>query len=84
MIFTVIWQPSAESMLAHLWNQAQDRAAVAKAADAIDAMLRIDPSSLGESRSEEFRVLFVPPLAVHFQVSEMDRIVKVLKIWQIP
>jgi hypothetical protein len=72
MIFTVVWQPSAQTTLAALWNQAQDRSALTKAADTIDAVLRVDPASQGEARSGSFRVLFEPPLAVHFQVIEMD------------
>jgi hypothetical protein len=82
MIYTVVWQPTAEAALATLWNQAFDRAAVAKAADTIDAFLRHDPLSRGESRSKNFRILFVAPLAVHFEVVEKDRIVKVLKVWR--
>jgi hypothetical protein len=61
MIYTVIWQPSAEAALATLWNDALDRAAVTSAADTIDALLRQNPSSRGESRSGNFRVLFVAP-----------------------
>jgi hypothetical protein len=70
MIYTVVWQRHAQMMLADLWNQAADRAVVAKAADAIDALLRVDASSRGEAR-------------VHFQVDELDRMVKVLNVWRI-
>jgi hypothetical protein len=84
MNFTVVYKPSAEAMLAHLWNTASDRGAVARSANHIDALLRRDPLSQGESRSGDVRVLFVPPLAVHFKVREPDRIVEVLKVWLVP
>jgi hypothetical protein len=83
MIYTVVWQHRAQTMLAQLWNQAADRAAIAKAADAIDGLLRVDAPSRGEARSGRFRVLFEPPLAVHFQVDELDRMVKVLNVWRV-
>ena len=40
MSYTVIWNPSAESMLARLWTDALERDAVAQAGDEIDALLR--------------------------------------------
>jgi hypothetical protein len=83
MKYTVVWKPSAEAMLAHLWNTATDRHAVTRAANQIDLWLQRDPLSQGESRSGSVRVLVVPPLAVHFQVLELDRLVQVLKVWRI-
>jgi plasmid stabilization system protein ParE len=61
MTYTVVWKPSAEALLAHLWNIASDRAAVAAAADALDAALRHNPQTLGESRSGGRRVMFIAP-----------------------
>jgi plasmid stabilization system protein ParE len=43
MIFTVVWIPKAEAMLARIWNAAKDRNAVAKAADRIDELLKRNP-----------------------------------------
>jgi hypothetical protein len=83
MTFTVVWKPSAEAMLAHLWSTAPDRSAVQRAADAIDAHLRRNPLAVGESRGVFFRLLVVGPLAVHYGVSEDDRLVHVLKVWQV-
>jgi hypothetical protein len=84
MIWTVAYKPSAEQELARLWNDAPDRAAVTDAANQIDALLKVDPLTQGESRSGTTRILFVPPLAVLFEVSEDDRYVDVLQVWRIP
>jgi hypothetical protein len=83
MNFTVVWKPSAEAMLAHLWNTAPDQNAVARASDLIDDLLRRDPLRVGEQRSDQLRILIVPPLAVHYEVLEDDCIVRVVKVWRI-
>jgi plasmid stabilization system protein ParE len=82
MKYTVVWKPDAEDELARLWNNAPDRAAVAAAADRIDATLLHDPETQGESRSGNIRVLFMPPLAVYFRVSPDDRLVEVAAVWR--
>ena len=49
MIFTVIWQKSAENALAELWIQhPQERDAITKAANRIDTLLRTDPHPKGD------------------------------------
>jgi len=68
MRFTVIWKPTAEATLAQIWVDSADRAGVAAAANRIDEILKQDPESKGESRSGSFRIVFVEPLAVDFQV----------------
>jgi hypothetical protein len=83
MIYTVAWKPSAEQELTRLWNEAADRKAVADAANQIDALLKVDPLTRGESRSGPTRILFAPPLAVLFEVSEDDRYVDVFQVWRI-
>ena len=50
MKYTVVWAPKAEEELADLWVNSPDRADIASAADAIDAMLRARPTERGESR----------------------------------
>jgi hypothetical protein len=82
MKYTVVWKPDAEDDLARLWNSAPDRGAVAWAADQIDAQLKHDPETQGESRAGGVRILFVPPLAVHFRVSPDDRLVEVVAVWR--
>jgi hypothetical protein len=83
MKWTVVWRPTAESRLAELWTEAADRDAVARAADQMDARLARDPQTQGESRSETTRLLIIEPLAVLFDISELDRLVAVLKVWRV-
>jgi hypothetical protein len=82
MKYTVAYKPSAEQELADLWTTAPDRAAVTAAANRIDVLLGRDPYTPSESREGATRILFVPPLAVLFEVSEDDRYVDVLTVWR--
>ena len=84
MKYTVIWKPSAKQHLADIWLSAEDRAAIASAADRIDRLLASDPLDVGESRSGNDRILIDVPLAVVFEVSELDRRVDVLTIRHVP
>ena len=80
MRYTVIWRPSAEADLAAIWTEARDRQTVSRAANQIDTLLRSAPTTSGESRSGDTRILVVPPLAVHFDVVADDRKVYVLTL----
>ena len=82
MNFTVVWKPDAEDQLAQIWLDAEHRDAVSAAANHIERALRTTPLTLGESRNEQTRVVVVPPLAVHFEVRNEDRIVFVLTVHQ--
>ena len=84
MTFTVLWKPSAETRLASIWTDSSDRGAVTSAANQIDALLHSDPASRGESRSGTTRILIVPPLAVTFEVHDLDRTVYVLAVRHLP
>ena len=84
MRYTVGWQPAAERGLAALWTVARDRAAVTQAAHRIEELLVRNPEDAGESRTPDGspgrRILFDPPLAVVFSVSESVREVRVLDV----
>jgi plasmid stabilization system protein ParE len=82
MRYTVIWRPSAERQLAEIWTAAENRQAVTDAADAIDVFLRTNPTSVGESRVADIRILAVSPLSVYYDVYEDDRLVAVWAVWQ--
>jgi hypothetical protein len=85
MIFTVIWQKSAENALAELWIQhPQERDAITKAANRIDTLLRTDPHLKGDPHFALTRSLLVAPLGVIFRVAEGDRLVKVLAVLYFP
>lgn len=81
MNYTVVWKPEAERHLATIWNQSPDRNGVARATHIIDQTLGTGPQEAGESREEGFRVLFVRPLGVMFEVSPDDRKVRVVTVW---
>ncbi len=83
MIFTVAYRPSATQQLAQLWNDAPDRAAMAAAANTIDADLRRDPFAKSESRSGDRRIKIEFPLAVYYDVSEEDALVTVYAVWRV-
>jgi plasmid stabilization system protein ParE len=83
-MFLVEWVPRAEKRLAEIWTNASDRALVAAAADEIDAALAGNPSSIGESRDRNTRIVFAKPLAVLFDVDEANRRVRVWDIWRWP
>src|SRR5439155_12653685 len=80
MNYTVVWQPTADAMLADAWTKSRNRNAVTAAADRVDASLAGDPLSQGESREGSFRVMFEPPLGVDFEVREAERTVLVLRV----
>lgn len=83
MTFTVAWVDSAERELAEVWLTATNRAVVTAAARSIDQRLRTSPESAGEAREGSRRILFSGPLAVTFEPSINDRVVRVLDVWLI-
>lgn len=80
MMFTVTWKRKALDELADLWNNADDRNAVAAASDIVDERLGRDPLGFGESRDSGERLAYHGPLAVYFRVDSQRRIVSVLSI----
>ncbi len=78
---TVIWTPDAEQELAGVWLGASDRNAVTQASHTIDQRLERDPLNEGESRSNDRRILLVPPLGVIYCVHPEDQSVDVLHVW---
>ena len=80
MNWTVLWLPSAEQDLASVWLNASDRNAVAAAADELDRRLQRDPLTVGESRSSNVRLAFVPPLVALFRVDPATQTVFVMRV----
>lgn len=73
MKYTVVWRPFAERTLTNLWIDSKDRQAITNAADTMDTLLRNDPLSVGESRDDGVRLLYVAPLAVYYDVFPQDQ-----------
>ena len=82
MTYSVRWNEEAEEQLAHLWNEAEDKGAIAQAANEIDASLGLNPAELGESREHNQRILLCAPLGVLFDVDSLDRVVLVTLVWK--
>ncbi len=78
--FTVIWGNEAQDELSTLWMNAEDRQAIADAANSIDRQLAYDAESQGEDIAEGLRRITVPPLAALFDVETEDRKVSVSAI----
>ena len=81
MKYTVVWSRRALSALAEIWlDRPGERDEIRNASDSIDQLLSVDPAAQGESRNNDRRVLFLPPLVVIFRVDESSRVVRVLDI----
>ena len=81
MRYRVAWTASAQEHLARVWLASDKRQSVTSAAARIDAELREDPETKGESRTPGVRVLMSRPLGVQFEVIAEDRTVYVLSAW---
>lgn len=82
MSYTVRFLPDAEQELAELWMDSSKRDSVTQAAHRIDKQLMRDPEQLGESRSQDCRIFFEPPLAVLFRVLVGSQLVEVVHLWE--
>ncbi|NUQ62498.1 MAG: hypothetical protein HUU20_08415 [Pirellulales bacterium] len=82
-MFRVAWKQTALNELAQAWTQADadQRAAITAAVQAIDRTLQIEPESQGESRSHDQRVLFEAPLGVVYEVAPRLSSVTVVHVW---
>lgn len=82
-MFQVKWIRSALDDLAAIWMRAEMelRMEVTAASHLIDRQLQERPFEKGESRQEHCRILFVPPLAILFEVDEGQQRVWVLEVW---
>jgi plasmid stabilization system protein ParE len=80
-MYTVRWKRLALDQLTALWLDATDRASMTAAVDEIDRLLAMDPHRAGESRTENTRVLFEPPVGAFFDINDSSKVVEVLKVW---
>lgn len=80
--YTVTWNEDAAAELAAIWLVSSSRATVTTATTEIDLQLRHDASTKGEAFGEH-RLLLVDNLLAIFSVTEEDRLVRVLQVWEI-
>lgn len=81
MRYRVAWTASAQEHLTSIWLASRQRQSVTSAAARIDAELREDPETKGESRTAGVRILISRPLGVEFEAVPDDRTVYVLSVW---
>lgn len=81
---TIHWSKSARQELTRIWLKADSgrRRAITEAARAVDKSLAINPRNVGESRPDDLRICFEPPLGVLFRAEEKRSIVRVVRIWE--
>ncbi len=79
----IIWRQSALDELARLWIDADSlaRESISRAALEIDSLLTETPSNVGESRSDNRRIEFVPPLGFIFEIRSAVRQVFIIHVW---
>jgi hypothetical protein len=82
-MFRVRWATSALNELTNLWVSADSkrRRAITSAAQAVDRDLAINPRNKGESRADDARIFFAPPLGIIFEVEQPLAIVRVMRVW---
>jgi len=85
MTYRVEWLQEAYNELLEIWLAADSelRAEITTATHTLDTHLATDPNQVGESRSGDGRIAFVPPLAVLFELQPSNQIVWVLHVWSI-
>ena len=79
MNYNVQWSAEAENELMRVWLAASNRRAVTDAVNRLEKGLKSAPLELGESRYDQRRIAFEPPIAISFDVSA--NLVKVLNLW---
>jgi hypothetical protein len=82
MKWTVVWLGTTEDELAEIWLRAEDRQAITVASHQIDQELRKDADQKGEDFYGD-RVFQSGPLAVVFELSPDDRLVRITQVMRI-
>jgi len=83
MAYAVDWSPSAKRVVERLFQTAVDRDSILLTMWAIEASLRDDPNSVGESRPFDQRITYTSPLGVLFEVDEPRSKVEITSAWAI-
>lgn len=82
--FIVDWTDDALDMLADIWTQAANRAAVNAASNQIDRLLARDPFGRGQLVHEGLYKLTEPPLTAFYSVDPTHRSVEVSAVSYTP
>ncbi len=81
MSFTVTWLDSPAAELFELWSDPELRGDVIAASRKISSDLELSPNEVGESRPDDVRIIFEPPLAAIYEVLLSKRQVNILRVW---
>jgi hypothetical protein len=81
MNYTVHWTRAAEDELADLWRAASDKKEFLRIAGILDDRLAVNGPDEGESRAEDERIVFEPPIGVLIEVNIATRLIRVLHVW---
>ena len=83
MKYHIEWLQSASDELTAIWIAAPSplRKTITAASHALDKQLQINPDQQGESRPNDRRIAFFPPLSVTFRVDEKSAVVTVIHVW---
>jgi plasmid stabilization system protein ParE len=78
--YSVEWSGAALNSLAEIWMSLESsaRPQLNSAVADVDKLLQFSPAEQGESRDDERRVLFAPPLVITFRVLENKRTVRIV------
>jgi hypothetical protein len=83
MKYTVIWADSTQAELANMWLDAKNKQAVTKASDEIDRLLAIQSHDVVLKFPQQPQLMSLGCLAVVYEVSSKDCLVKVLGVWSV-
>ena len=78
----VFWFPDADERLQKIVAQSDDKPTMARVINHLDRCLSRYPQKFGESRFENVRVGFVPPLGVQFEILDDPATVIVMDVWR--
>ena len=82
--FKVDWTEAALDMLADIWTQATDRAAVNAAQNEIDNVLARYPLNRGQHLREGLYKFVAAPLTAFYSVDQTRKIVEIEQVWYTP
>jgi hypothetical protein len=84
MSYSVDWTGDALAALTAVWIHSSNRQSVTLAQASLDQILSADPFGRGKAVSEGLYAIEIHPLRVQFEVSEIERIVTVVSVRQLP
>ena len=80
MSYRVVWDKRALAELDDIRREFLDKEAIQHVVTRVDTQLTYQPAEAGESRHENYRVLFKYPLVVWFEVIEQTQDVRVVHV----